>query len=72
MREIRQSGSEGGATLKTWSLPLSIVLSLRDAIADISQQLPTRSLGPLPVTNIGLELTPKCGKYRHSATPELL
>jgi hypothetical protein len=35
MREIRQSGSEGGATLKTWSLPLSIALSLRD---NISQQ----------------------------------
>jgi hypothetical protein len=39
MREIRQSGSEGGATLKTWSLPLSLVLSLRDKIHSTAEAL---------------------------------
>ena len=32
MREIRLSGSEGGATFTQSSLPLSIIQSLRDRI----------------------------------------
>ena len=51
MRETRLSGSEGGAALIPSSLPLSIILSLRDSICLLNRfsirQFPHRSRRPL-------------------------